>query len=139
MKIIPAYTGDVIPSPFTPDEKFVFTNGDCWELARAISEEYGYPVVSAASKENDRYWWHAANLLPDGTILDIDGVWTQGKWLHIWNARKHDGKQVLKVKQYTHQEWVDVIYWGLLKLQYPEMSVQSHHYAARVVSLIPPM
>ena len=137
MRIIPAYTGDIIASPFTPDEKFYFTNGDCWELARSIAELYGYPVVSAASQTDDRYWWHAANILPNGNIIDIDGIWSQQRWIDVWNDRIHQGARIIEVKQYTYQEWVDVIYWGLLGFRFPEECHRVEQYAEKVVSLIP--
>lgn len=135
MRILPAYTGDVVASPFNPDEKFYFTNGDCWELARSIAELYGYPVITATSLEDDRYWWHAANLLPNGTILDIDGIWSAERWIHAWNDRIHAGEPKIKIKQYFYSEWVDVIYWGLLGFRFPDECRRIEDYAHKVVLL----
>lgn len=58
-----------------------YTCGDCWALAIAVSRLTKFPVVTA-SIDND--WVHAAVLLPEDRVLDIQGVHTVEQWLDRW-------------------------------------------------------
>lgn len=75
------------PFNYSDEEKQAFTEGDCWELARLIALTAGHPIVTASSSFSHRDWYHAANRLPDGRILDIEGIWEESYWLQIWSAR----------------------------------------------------
>lgn len=75
------------PFNYGPDEKQAFTEGDCWELARLVALTSGHPIVTASSPSNHKNWYHAANRLPDGRILDIEGIWEESSWLEVWSLR----------------------------------------------------
>lgn len=75
------------PFDYSDEEKQAFTEGDCWELARLIALTAGHPIVTASSSFSHRDWYHAANRLPDGRIIDIEGIWEESYWLEIWSSR----------------------------------------------------
>lgn len=75
------------PFDYSEEEVSAFTEGDCWELARLIALTAGYPIVTASSSLSHRDWLHAANRLPDGRIVDIEGIWEEGVWLQVWSSR----------------------------------------------------
>jgi hypothetical protein len=64
-----------------------FTEADCWELARLVQQTSGYGIVTASSSRSYRNWYHVGNRLPDGTILDIEGIWDETEWLSAWATR----------------------------------------------------
>lgn len=57
--------------PFSYRTVHDYTNGRCWELARALEELTGWPLVGARSGQ----WriWHVAVERPGGDLLDIQG------------------------------------------------------------------
>jgi hypothetical protein len=76
-------TADIAGFSFSAEEIEVFSDGDCWELARKVQALTGWAIVTA-SDSND--WYHAANRMPNGRIVDIFGVWSQSAWLSHWDT-----------------------------------------------------
>lgn len=82
----------------TPDIAFTyekhevkaFTDGDCWELARQIHLASGYTLLTLGSIEDFTDWFHAAVRLPDGRIVDIEGIWRESAWIESWQERLHE-------------------------------------------------
>jgi hypothetical protein len=70
---------------FDPSVHYAFTEGDCWILARSICEDASYELVTISSDDN--YWYHVGARQPDGTVLDIDGVWSERNWLNHWGGK----------------------------------------------------
>ena len=70
---------------FEQSAHYAFTEGDCWVLARAICEDPSYELVTISS--NGGYWFHAGARRADGTILDIDGIWTERNWMNHWGEK----------------------------------------------------
>jgi hypothetical protein len=67
--------------------RFVFKHGFCLQLAVAVSERTGWPIISAgladpteADYVNDRAA-HTGVLTPDGRVLDIDGAHDRERWI----------------------------------------------------------
>lgn len=60
-----------------------YTDGDCDLLARALSQETGWPVVLAIVEDGG--WTHAAVQRPDGQILDIEGAHDPDAWIDAWD------------------------------------------------------
>jgi hypothetical protein len=69
---------------FPDNVRRAFSDGDCWVLAQAMYEEAMYPIVTATGTSG--MWIHAANLLPDGNIVDVFGVWNADTWVNHWQA-----------------------------------------------------
>lgn len=75
-----------------------FTNGDCWVLAQEIEKQYGFPLIAVLDdvtldlieeegEENfnfayDGGWTHVMNLLPDGSLMDIKGIYRTEMEIH---------------------------------------------------------
>lgn len=76
--------------------ELVYTTGDCWRLALALREHHGLPIAFFALPDKtggqlteDTLWCHAFNVLPDGRVLDITGVWSQEELLRAWGNSRH--------------------------------------------------
>lgn len=137
MTIKNAITPDIVSFAFPENIVDAFTKGDCWEFARTIAKYYSYPVITAAVKADEEYWNHAANLLPDGTVIDIEGIWSPEVWIDSWHTRTHTGQLVLTIKQHTYREWLDVIDWDCLDPMFPDEFMQAADYASQAAMLIP--
>lgn len=57
------------------------THGDCWHLASALRSRLKLPY---AIIHGDGQMHHAGIELPDGNIVDIDGVWEVSEWERHW-------------------------------------------------------
>lgn len=70
----------------TPRTVEIFTEGDCWLLALSLRRLAGIPLVFFMSDgcEDLEAWHHVAVLLPNGNVLDIEGVSTPNKWVDRW-------------------------------------------------------
>lgn len=79
---------------YASNEVKAFTDGDCWELARQIHLVSGYTLVTLGSEEEASDWYHAAVRLPDGRIVDIEGVWEEMAWLASWGERMYHNSLV---------------------------------------------
>lgn len=61
-----------------------FTRGWCWALSAAIEDRYGIePVVIRVRGAVVHY----GNRLPDGSILDVEGVASPGDWMVRWSMQ----------------------------------------------------
>lgn len=74
-----------------------FTLGDCHVLARALSK-HGYPIVlvgtTTAKRDDDAWWVHALNELPDGRFVDIMGLHTADNLFHRWSSALDDAEML---------------------------------------------
>jgi len=67
-----------------------FTAGDCGYLALALNQLTGWSVVTITPVEDENYWPHAAVQMPDGNIIDIEGIWTPDHFEAWWYSDEHD-------------------------------------------------
>lgn len=67
-----------------------YTSGDCWMLAHQIHDITGWDVVALGEPDDTQNnpakldWYHMANLLPDGRVLDINGIHNQHDVMREW-------------------------------------------------------
>lgn len=116
----------------------VFTEGDCWVLARAIESLTHCPIITINYTENDE-WFHVANVLPNGLIVDIDGVFEQEEWLENWAERATLWCPEAYTKEWDAFNFYKSIDVPGFKPYYPDVSVDALDYAieiARHLSLI---
>lgn len=74
----------------TQDEQVAFTQGDCWMLAIEMQKRYSLPIAffggaESNCKDEEVFWVHAFNTLPNGDYIDIMGVHTEKEMESDWN------------------------------------------------------
>lgn len=82
-------------SPCSYDEITIFTEGDCWLLAKELHARGIGEVVGITEKENPEYWCHMAVVLPDGNFLDAHGIQTKDQLMTRWTPFCARGKSAL--------------------------------------------
>lgn len=123
------------------DVQEAFTYGDCWHLAKTINRLTGYPVVTAQWQElQGSGWCHAANRLPDGRILDIEGVWLEEEWLWKWQAKNPATDMELEqlvmfAQEWTKEGWAQEIAECGFDFYYPEISGDVKRHAKTILTL----
>lgn len=60
---------------------YTLTNGDCWRLAGALKARTNLPIIAFYG---DNEMQHVGIELPNGLIVDIEGVFTREQWFHRW-------------------------------------------------------
>lgn len=70
---------------FTHLEHDDFTNGDCGNLAAVIHKKTGYPLVYFS--DGYGHFDHMAVELPDGRIMDVEGIWTKEDFAKAWDRK----------------------------------------------------
>lgn len=76
---------------FTQKEFDAFSNGDCDHLALEFHKKKGLDPVLVGKFYNGQWDWdHMASKLPDGRIIDIQGIWTREDFARNWNAEDSD-------------------------------------------------
>jgi len=79
----------VSPSEVTPGDIRKYKQWACGDLALALHEKTGYPLVvlsyddGSGSRDN---WVHAAVQTPEGKILDVEGLKTKQETIDEWSA-----------------------------------------------------
>lgn len=144
---------------FTPPRNIeqAYTEGDCWHFAETIHRLTGLPIVSAQWDEKSMpvhipstgewlhptysYWAHIANRLPDGRIIDIQGIWLEEEWLEHWHNiayvyRINKENRIMFLKEWTREEWATEAEDAVLCLSFPEVENLTEEYAKEVLSHI---
>lgn len=131
------FTPDIAKFDFSPEAVEAFTEGDCWLLAIKLNALTGLGIITAsASDACDDSWYHAANLLPDGTVIDIAGIWSAKEWLSHWGSSTFNGNESLCIQQWTPTEFdFEVKDCGFDPAF--ELSDQAPEFAQKVAGLIP--
>lgn len=135
---IPVSENVIFQLPDNVQEAFTF--GDCWHLAQTINRLSGYPVVTVQWEEPHRsLWCHAANRLPDGRIVDIEGIWEEEEWLWKWQVHNelHVELDVLVMfaQEWTPESWAQEVAECDFDFYYPEISENVEQYAKQVLAL----
>lgn len=63
-----------------------FTEGDCWVLAGKIHKLVGWPIKVAELG-------HVVNELPDGRIVDVEGIHERKTFIKEWGNIEPDAKE----------------------------------------------
>jgi hypothetical protein len=91
--------GPAIPFSFGDDAVEAFTTADCGYLAIAINAASGLPMVTISDDEPDS-WYHAGVRLPDGRILDIEGIWDPQDWMAHWDHVMGGGGEDMQITEW---------------------------------------
>lgn len=68
---------------FDDDTVYMYSHGYCWWLAKALSDLTDLPVIAVWGKGCIR---HVGVELPNGDVVDIDGVWNLQNWRNFWKS-----------------------------------------------------
>lgn len=119
-----------------------FTLGDCHVLARALSK-HGYPIVlvsTTTAKKNDDAWWvHALNELPDGRFVDITGLHTADDLFDRWSTDLDDAETLcphLGVRRILRGRHAKMILTS--SQTEPIFDVDADHYAQLILNQLTP-
>lgn len=102
-------------SPEIMREAFIY--GDCWYLAQTMQAERGHPILTVSGVEWG--WIHAGNLLPDGSVLDVEGIWDPKVWLSRWDATIAQENRSYYGEGFWVQSWdaqefqQEITYWEI--------------------------
>jgi hypothetical protein len=115
-------TSPVKAFSFPEETVFDLTHGDCWFLAASLSKATNLPY---ATIYGDGEIQHVGIELPDGRIVDIEGIWEP----HDWETRWYDELEAFEVylgcspseeegDPILHDYWVHIedYYYGDLRL-----------------------
>jgi len=72
--------------------RLAYTCGFCWDLALALHDHYGLEMVGLAPRSEPL---HVGCRLPDGRIVDIEGVHSEQSWEALWREREQRGTRPL--------------------------------------------
>lgn len=102
----------------------------------------GYPVVTAQwVTDGTPYWSHVGNRLPDGRVMDIEGVWGENGWLIYWETITNsyyddEDDMVMFAKDWSRQEFArEVLECGLTP-HFPEMCFRAEEYARTMLAAL---
>lgn len=135
------------------DIEWAYNQGDCWYFAETIRDLTGYPIITAQWDEEPMavyhartetwwrspggsYWTHAANRLPDGRILDIQGIWEAEEWLKRWHnlSINHCKSNTMFVKEWSKEEWCSEIIENGMEIRFREIFPLAETYAKKVLT-----
>lgn len=83
-------------SDFTDDLSVMdaFTNGDCWRLALSLNALAGFPILAVCSLDHpENTWCHVFNQLPDGSLIDITGIYSEAEMLDKWKIHVYQDNE----------------------------------------------
>lgn len=94
------------------EETIAFTKGDCWALALDMHQRYNLPLCFVIASEapmpviDKEVWWvHVFNVLPNGLLIDVNGIHTEQEMLSQWEfrIRESDTAKKLTLAQPPHE------------------------------------
>lgn len=71
----------VIEFSFPEETVFDLTHGDCWFLAASLAKATNLPYATIYGDDEIQ---HVGIELPDGRIVDVEGVWEDHEWVNRW-------------------------------------------------------
>lgn len=80
------FTKQVVAFDYPTDIVRAFTCGDCWLLALALNKLNKKLTLVTISQDKKGDWCHVAVELPNGFIVDIEGIWRDKEWLERWHG-----------------------------------------------------
>lgn len=84
-----------------------FTHGDCWQLAAALYQVTFYPYVYIRDEYEIQ---HVGVELPDGNIVDIEGIWDPADWETKWYDELDSLEDVGIAYEATKEEVEEILY-----------------------------
>lgn len=131
------FTPDIAKFDFSAEAVEAFTEGDCWFLAIKLNTLTGLGIITASAADDyDDSWYHAANILPDGTVIDIAGIWSAKAWLAHWGESTFNGNESLCIQQWTPPEFDFEVKDCGFDLAF-ELSDQAPEFARKIAEFIP--
>ncbi|MBC9704062.1 MAG: hypothetical protein H9W81_03370 [Enterococcus sp.] len=67
---------------FDDDVAYMYSHGYCWWLAKGLADLTGLTPIAVWAKGSIH---HVGVELPNGEVIDIDGVWNRQNWQGFWN------------------------------------------------------
>lgn len=96
-------------SPCDSADKDIFTNGDCWKLARLLHDRgVGELVIVADFEDPIDSWCHMAVELPDGNYLDVLGVYTRQQFENHWFRHCWGSNPIIHKPKVTTASWYEL-------------------------------
>lgn len=130
--IVGSMGNNLIPFNFSDEVNEAFTCGDCWHLARTMHLLAGYPVVTFNHfVYGPDLWAHAANLLPDGRIVDIEGIWSEKDWRKKWSGIMGADVETTYARQWNLEQWNEECDFDM---EYPQISKDAQGYAQEIIA-----
>lgn len=128
-----------VPFNFPEEIQEIFTTGDCWHLATTILRLSSFPIVTVEeeTREGKSCWLHVANRLPDGRVLDIEGIWAENDWLANWHDQlnifyTNEDDFSLFSRNWKPEQWATEISHPR-DLMYPESEHTASQYAKEML------
>lgn len=74
---------------FRPTEYEIeaYTHGDCWYLAKVLSEMSNKPMITVEYGRDHGDWFHVGLLVDKRTVLDIKGLYSRDDWHDEWGRK----------------------------------------------------
>ncbi len=135
--IVEGMTTEMTLFDFPEEVDTAFTTGDCWHLARTIHLLTGYPVVTFQHFDYGQdLWAHAGNRLPDGRIVDIEGILPEQTWLDQWSHNVDADPDTVYAREWSLAQWDGELEICDFDFEYPEVSNDVSRYAQEVIAHI---
>lgn len=77
----PVLTSPTRTFGFGEDLIYMYSHGYCWWLAQGLADLSGLTPVAVWAEESIH---HVGVELPNGDVVDIDGVWHRQNWAEFW-------------------------------------------------------
>lgn len=74
-----------------------FTTGDCHIFAKAVHSLTGWPIATFDYEYDPTGSIHAFNIMPDGRLIDVEGVFMPKEFISKWKQ--------WKARSYSVQHW----------------------------------
>lgn len=93
----------------TAEEVEIFTESDCWVLAKELHNRGIGEIVGITEVSDSELWRHMAVALPDGHFLDAHGLQTKDQLLTRWSEFCENGEGTLTYYGApTPERWSDL-------------------------------
>ena len=93
----------------TAEEVEIFTESDCWVLAKELQDRGIGEIVGITEVSDSELWRHMAVALPDGYFLDAHGIQTKDQLLTRWSEYCENGEgRLTNYGTPTPERWSDL-------------------------------
>lgn len=82
-------------------------------------------------------WSHAGNRLPDGRVVDIEGIFEEEEWLLNWALTTETDPLTATSRDWVLEDWnKEIAICEEDELTYPEISANVVKYADEIIALV---